>query len=110
MEKILSREEIGRRLDPEKVKQNTVNQKVILAEKLKSPAFRKAYQTECLRYEIAEKIRNTRKNKHLTQIELAAQAETTQKVISNIEHGEVSVGVDLLQKITQVLGLRIVIS
>lgn len=110
MEKILSREEISRRIDPEKVRKNCINQKVILAEKLKDPVFRKAYEAECLRYEIAAKIRETRKNMHLTQMELAKEASTTQKVISKIENGEVAIGVDLLQKVTQALGLRIMIA
>ncbi|MBI5427917.1 MAG: helix-turn-helix transcriptional regulator [Nitrospinae bacterium] len=41
---------------------------------------------------------------------LAKKAHTTQKVISRIEHGEVSVGVDLLQRIAAALDLEVNIS
>lgn len=110
MEKILSREEISSRIDPEKVKQNCISFEECMAQEMKDPAFRKAYEAECLRYEIAAKIRETRKNMHLTQLQLAKEASTTQKVISKIENGEVAIGVDLLQKVTQALGLRIMIA
>ncbi len=88
-------------------RENSIPLKDILKEELKDLEFQKAYEAESLKYEIAAKIRARRKAKKLSQQHLARLAHTTQKVVSRIECGEVSVGVDLLQRITSVLGLRL---
>ena len=54
---------------------------------------------------LATEIYNARKKKGLSQQELAKQIKTTQKVVSKIEGGEVNLGIDLLYKITNYLGI-----
>ena len=78
-----------------------------IQEHLKDPQFQVAYEAEGVRIQIAEKILERRKALHITQKQLAERAMTNQKVISRIERGEVSVGVDLLQRITEALGGRV---
>ncbi|MBF0550407.1 MAG: helix-turn-helix transcriptional regulator [Deltaproteobacteria bacterium] len=77
---------------------------------MKDPEFKKAYEQESLRFEIAERVRQEREARKLSQDALAEQAHTTQRVISRIERGQVSVGVDVLQRIAGALNLRITIS
>lgn len=83
---------------------------VLLKEDLKNPEFRRAYEEEELKFKIAQAVYLKRKAKRLSQAELAKKAHTTQKVISRIEHSEVSVGVDLLQRIATALDLKVNIS
>jgi DNA-binding Xre family transcriptional regulator len=54
----------------------------------KSPAFRKAYNEEVMLLKIAYKIAQLRKQRHLTQGELARMAGTTQQNISRLEDSE----------------------
>jgi ribosome-binding protein aMBF1 (putative translation factor) len=74
---------------------------------MKDPEFQKAYEEEGLRIQIAEQIRSRRKAMKLTQASLAKRVQTDQTVISRIERGNVSVGVDLLQRIAHALGAKI---
>lgn len=75
-----------------------------LQERLKDPQFKIAYEVEGVRIQIAEKILERRRALHLTQKQLADRAMTGQKVISRIERAEISVGVDLLQRVVKALG------
>ena len=74
---------------------------------MKNPEFREAYEEEGLKIQIAEQIRMRRKAMKLTQAKLAERVKTDQKVISRIERGNVSVGVDLLQRIAYALETKI---
>jgi len=74
---------------------------------MEDPEFQEAYEEESLKIQIAESIRTRRKALKLTQAMLAKRVKTDQKVISRIEQGNVSVGVDLLQRIAYALGTRI---
>lgn len=69
--------------------------------------LKKAYDEESLKFKIAQTVYGKRKAKNLSQVKLAKKAHTTQKVISRIEHGEVSIGVDLLQRIATALNLKV---
>lgn len=51
----------------------------------KSEEFRKAYITEMARLQIAYKITQLRKTRHLTQAQLAKRMKTTQQTISRLE-------------------------
>ena len=51
----------------------------------KSPEFRKAYDAEIMMLKIAYKITQMRKERHITQSELARKIGTTQQTISRIE-------------------------
>tara|TARA_Y100000310_G_scaffold333529_1_gene411266 strand:+ start:308 stop:634 length:327 start_codon:yes stop_codon:yes gene_type:complete len=55
---------------------------------------------------LATEIYKARSKKGLTQQALAKAAETTQKVVSNIENGQVNVGLDLIFRMVKSLGLR----
>lgn len=81
-----------------------------LQERLKDPAFRKAWDEESLKIKIAMKVHSQRKAKGLSQTGLAKMANISQKVISRIEHADVSVGVDLLQRIAGALGIKITLT
>ena len=83
---------------------------VLLKRELKDPEFKKAYEEEKLKYEIARTVKETRQAKHLSQAKLAQQVRTTQRVISNVEQGQVNIGVNLLQRILIALELKIHIS
>ena len=51
----------------------------------KSPEFRKAYDEEVIMLKIAYKISQLRKERHITQSELAKRAGTTQQNVSRLE-------------------------
>ncbi|MGN7612872.1 helix-turn-helix domain-containing protein [Magnetococcales bacterium HHB-1] len=86
---------------------NLMNAQEYIQHNMVDPDFRSAFEDEGLRIQIAEAIRSNRKALNLSQEKLAQRANTTQKVISRIEQGEVSIGVDLLQRIAHALKLRI---
>ena len=51
----------------------------------KSPEFRKAYDEEVMMLKIAYKIAQLRKERHITQFELARRIGTTQQTVSRLE-------------------------
>ena len=54
---------------------------------------------------LATEVYSKRKSKNLTQQELAKEIKSTQKVISNIESANVSVGIDLLRRLVEALSI-----
>lgn len=70
-----------------------------LNQDLKDKKFRKIYYNELLKLQIAEEIYKLRKNKKLSQKELARKINTTQAVISRIENAQVCASTNLLQRI-----------
>ncbi len=70
-----------------------------LAKDLKNPKFKKAYNEEMLKLQIAEQIIVLRKKRRLTQKDLAKKIHTTQAVISRIENAQVYPSTIILQKI-----------
>ncbi len=56
---------------------------------------------------LATEIYKARTKKGISQQELAKQIQTTQKVVSKIENGEVNLGIDLLYKITNHLKIGV---
>ncbi len=60
--------------------------------------------------ELAELIRLHRKVAKLSRVQLAELAEVGKTVIYNIEHGKESVQLDTLQKILNVLNIKIVLT
>ena len=81
-----------------------------LQDRLKDPEFCTAWEEESLKVKIAMKVHAQRKAMGLSKMRLAKMAQTSQRVISRIEHAEVSVGVDLLQRIAHALGIRITLT
>lgn len=69
--------------------------------------FKRFSEEAEVRIKLAIEIYEARKLKRLSQQELARMAETTQKVISRIESGDVNVGIDLLQRIAKNLNFTI---
>lgn len=78
--------------------------------RVKSPAFKKAFQQEDVRARLALRIAEIRKGKKLSQAQLAHRLHTTQQVISDIEtFKHANMTLLTLQKIAQALGSRLVI-
>ncbi|MBF0371387.1 MAG: helix-turn-helix domain-containing protein [Magnetococcales bacterium] len=74
---------------------------------LQDPECRKSFEETSLKIEIAQAIHAKRKALKMSQAKLAQKAQTTQRIISRIEHADMSVGVDLLQRIANALGTRV---
>ena len=61
------------------------------------------------RYDIGQQIASHRRGKGLTVHQLAAQAGITAANLSNIEQGNYSAGVDIIQRICNALGAKLTI-
>jgi DNA-binding XRE family transcriptional regulator len=82
-----------------------------LEEKLKDEKFRKAYEFECAKVALAQKIAELREEKHLRQIDLAKKLGVSQQFVSQIETGEErNLTIETLIKIAKSLGRGIKIS
>jgi len=74
----------------------------------KSPAFRKSYDEEVLLLKIAYKIAQLRKERHITQAELARKMGTTQQTVSRLEDSKnARVTVYTLTRLARALNARI---
>jgi DNA-binding Xre family transcriptional regulator len=79
-----------------------------LKEQLKSPSFRKGYEKEYLRAGLALRISQLRRQKHISQAELARRLHTTQQTISDIETCKhTNITLNTLQRIAQALEVRL---
>lgn len=87
-----------------------VSGRAYLQNRLQDPEFKAAYEAEQIRAEVARVFKEKRKSLKISQSELAKKSHTDQKVISRIENGATSVGVDLLQKVASALGAKISIT
>jgi len=59
-----------------------------LEAKLKDEKFRKAYEIECAKAALAQKIAELRQDKHFRQVDLARKLGVSQQFVSQIETGE----------------------
>lgn len=75
--------------------------------KMKDSQFKKAFEKERHRLELAYKISQLREKKHLSQKELAMRLDTTQSVIARIEAGQQNLTTDTLQKIALVFDKKV---
>ncbi|MFA5248970.1 MAG: helix-turn-helix transcriptional regulator [Candidatus Paceibacterota bacterium] len=85
---------------------NTKNKKNNLDPIVEAGKRKKAniYSDEAdIRLKLAIEIYNARESKKLSQQKLAKMAYTTQKIISNIENGDVNIGIDLLNRLSKSL-------
>lgn len=73
-----------------------------LAQQMKNRVFRKAYEEESQRLEIAYRILQLRKRQRLSQKELARKLRTTQSVVARMEAGQQNFTTDTLQKIASI--------
>ncbi|PIQ92387.1 MAG: transcriptional regulator [Parcubacteria group bacterium CG11_big_fil_rev_8_21_14_0_20_39_14] len=78
-----------------------------LAQQLKNKKFREAYEEEGQRLEIAYRILQLRKQRKLSQKELACKLNTTQSVIARMEAGRQNFTTDTLQKISSVFNRKL---
>ena len=94
-----------------------MNKKVIVPETIgqhieeeykRSPAFRRSYDEEVLLLKIAYKIAQLRKQRHITQGELARRMGTTQQTVSRLEDSKnTRVSVHTLTRLARALNARI---
>lgn len=78
--------------------------------RVRSPALRKAYEQEDVRVHLALRISELRKEKKLSQAQLANRLHTTQQVVSDIEtlkHANLTLLT--LQKIAYALESRLIV-
>jgi DNA-binding Xre family transcriptional regulator len=74
----------------------------------KSPTFRRAYDEEVLLLKIAYKIAQLRKQRHITQRELARRMGTTQQTVSRLEDSKnTRVSVHTLTRLARALNAKI---
>ena len=78
-----------------------------IARARKHPLFKEYSEDARARILLATEIYKARTRKGLSQQALAREAETTQKVVSKIENGQVNVGLNLVFRMVKSLGLRL---
>jgi ribosome-binding protein aMBF1 (putative translation factor) len=81
-----------------------------LKEQLKNPSLKKAYEQEDVGASLAVRITELRREKKLSQAELARRLHTTQQVVSDIEtFRHANLTLLTVQKIAQALNSRLVV-
>lgn len=82
----------------------------LLAEELKDPDFKKAWDELELEYRVADLLIKIRNEAGFTQAELARKVGTTQSAIARMESGKVLPKLDSLSKIAKTCGKRLEIT
>ena len=82
--------------------QKAVDFQEYLAEKLRNPKFKKYYDEYGKQLEIAYQILRLRKQKRMSQAELARKIGTKQSNVARMETGQQNFTTDTLQKIASV--------
>lgn len=72
-----------------------------LAQEMKDKTFKKAFEEESHRLRIAFQIIQMRKQRKLSQEELARKLETSQSVIARMEAGQQNFTTDTLQRVAE---------
>lgn len=75
-----------------------------LAEELKNPEFKKHYDIYDKQLEVAYNLLQLRKQKKMSQAQLARKLDTTQSVVARMEAGQQNFTTDTLQKIASAFG------
>jgi ribosome-binding protein aMBF1 (putative translation factor) len=83
------------------------NSKDVLAEKLKNPAFKKAYDNLKLEFAIIGALIDARAKRGMTQAKLAKKVGTKQSAIARFESGRSNPTLSFIQKLSDALGLKI---
>jgi len=78
-----------------------------LAEQLKNKSFKAAYDEESQRLKIAYQILQLRKQKKMSQAELAKKIGTKQSNVARLEAGQQNFTIDTLHKIAKVFKCRL---
>jgi ribosome-binding protein aMBF1 (putative translation factor) len=79
----------------------------VLAKKLKSKRFKKAYDEEMSRLQLAYDVRSLRQKKGMTQKQVAKEAKMPQSVVARIESGAHGLSLGTLYKIAGVFDREI---
>ncbi len=74
-----------------------------IAEAKKDKGFLMRAKAAMVRVRFAAEVYKVRKERNLNQQDLAKEAGTTQRVVSNIESGDVNVGIELFVRVSEVL-------
>ena len=81
-----------------------------IADWLRDNHYTKAMpEPENIRLSVGLRIKEIRTSQNLTQLQLAEMAGITNANVCNIEAGKYSVGLDVLHRITQALGVKIIL-
>lgn len=91
-------------MDKKLKNQETIDFKKYLTKKLKQPKFKKYYDEYGKQLEIAYQLLKLRKQKGLSQAELARKIGTKQSNIARMEAGQQNCSVIFVSKIAQALG------
>jgi len=78
-----------------------------LAEQLKDPEFKRYYNEHGEQLKIAYQILQLRKNKKMTQVELARKIGTKQSNVARMEAGQQNFTIEILQKIAMVFECKL---
>ncbi len=82
----------------------------ILAEELKNPKFKKAFDEYGRQLDISLRLVKLRKEKNITQAELARRTGIKQSNIARIESCNYNFTLSMLERITQALGVELKIT
>lgn len=77
-----------------------------LKKELEDPKFRKEWEESEIEYLIANKIIYFRKEKNMTQSDLANALDTKQSVISRIENANENLSINRIKSIAKALGIH----
>ena len=86
-------------------KKKTIDFQNYLREQLKNPVFKKHYNECGKQLEIAYQILSIRKQKNISQVELAKRLKTNQSNVARMESGQQNFTTDTLQKIANIFGM-----
>jgi transcriptional regulator with XRE-family HTH domain len=78
-----------------------------LTERLKNPAFRRAFGVEQAKLEIGDLLFKARKSANLTQKELSEMLQISQPYIAKLEAGEANPTVEVIGSILAMLNVRL---
>ena len=81
-----------------------------IADSLKDPAFREAWEESEVEYQIARSFIAERLKNNLSQKQLAKKAKTTQAVISRLETMQCNPSIALLKRVADVMGGNLQVS
>lgn len=87
-----------------KITKKAIDFQVYLAKRLKNTKFRKYYSEYGKQLEIAYQILQLRKQKKMSQLDLAKKLGTRQSNVARIEAGQQNLTTDTLQKIASIFG------
>lgn len=77
----------------------------VMADAKKSPLFKKYAEAAKIKLAIADVVFGARISAGMSQTDLAKRAGTSQRIISNIESGQINLGSDLRGRIAKALGI-----